>query len=537
MADAIVAIQMHTIFPGVPILIATKNLNKLAKAEVIAQAKRLGIVLGNKSKEHLIKAIERQLKSGAKGTKSAQSSASKFKKSTQRKAKAKTTKMPASKAKSSTRPTAKSTTKKVPSASAGKGSIRSSAVKSSLGKNQKGATAKSASNKPVATAAKGDPTDKKSAAKKPKGRAIGAAVHKTLVKTADSKSPTKNTMKGPAHNANSGQKSPVKAGTAKPAIQEPVTPPKPPTDPKVLKKIRDLQSQRDSHKDIAYRPRMIQPPGASDPIWDKEPQKDRCGLFVRDPYWLHVTWDVTRAGVERAHSVLAEQWHGAKPILRLVKIEDVSHGSAAETVQADIEIRGGVRNWYIPWTGETAIFRVSIGYIGSNGRFQAIAISNTVKTPAASNQAVDTHWTDLGSEGEKILAMSGGHDSTHTSGEMKEILEDRLNRSLGAPALARLASAADWSFRSRIGFHFDIDVELVLYGATQPDSYLTVNEQPVALRQDGSFVVRLPFPDRRQVIPAVAVARDGSHQRTIVVAVERNTKTMQPLEQEQDTGD
>jgi hypothetical protein len=77
----------------------------------------------------------------------------------------------------------------------------------------------------------------------------------------------------------------------------------------------------------------------------------------------------------------------------------------------------------------------------------------------------------------------------------------------------------------------------VLYGATQPDSYLTVNEQPVALRQDGSFVVRLPFPDRRQVIPAVAVARDGSHQRTIVVAVERNTKTMQPLEQEQDTGD
>jgi len=518
-------------------LIATKNLNKLAKAEVVAQAKRLGIVLGNKSKEQLIKAIERQLKSGAKGTKSAESSASKVKKSMQSKAKTKTMKKPAFKAKSSGQPTANLTTKKMPSASSGKGSSTSSAVKASLGKNQKGTTTKSTSKKPTATATKSSPTDKTTAAKKPDSRPVGAADHKTQVKTADSKSPTKNTTKGPADKATSGQKSPVKGIAPKPAPKEPVTPPRPPTDPKVLKKIRDLQSQRDSHKDIAYRPRLIQPPGASDPIWDKEPQKDRCGLFVRDPYWLHVTWDVTRGGVERAHSVLAEQWHGAKPILRLMKIEDVSHGSAAETVQADIEIRGGVRNWYIPWTGEPAIFRVSIGYIGSLGRFQAIAISNTVKTPAASNHAVDTHWTDLGSEGEKILAMSSGHDSTHTTGEMKEILEDRLNRSLGAPALARLASAADGSFRSRGGFHFDMDVELVLYGATQPDSYLTVNEQPVALRQDGSFVVRLPFPDRRQVIPAVAVARDGSHQRTIVVAVERNTKTMQPLEQEQDTGD
>jgi hypothetical protein len=82
-----------------------------------------------------------------------------------------------------------------------------------------------------------------------------------------------------------------------------------------------------------------------------------------------------------------------------------------------------------------------------------------------------------------------------------------------------------------------MDVELVVYGSTVPDGYLTLNGEPVKLRSDGSFALRVPFPDRRQVLPAVACSRDGSQQRTIVVAVERNTKVMEPLESEQDTGE
>ena len=321
----------------------------------------------------------------------------------------------------------------------------------------------------------------------------------------------------------------------KPVAKRPTSPS--PTNPQTLKKIRKMQLQREESKDIGFRPRLIRPPGAADPVWEKEPQKDRVGLFVRDPFWLHVAWDITRGAVERAQAALAEQWHGAKPILRLMRIEESGVSSAAETIQADIEIRGGVRNWYIPWTGESASFRVSLGYLGPQGRFHRISISNTVKTPAAGAvDAVDEHWSDLGPEGERIFVLSGGYDSERETGELKEMLEERLNRNLGARPW-RLALSADGPFRQRSGFHFDMDVELVLYGATEPNGYLTINEEPVPLRSDGTFVMRLPFPDRRQVIPAVAVARDGSHQRTIVVAVERNTKVMEPLEQEQDTGD
>jgi hypothetical protein len=117
------------------------------------------------------------------------------------------------------------------------------------------------------------------------------------------------------------------------------------------------------------------------------------------------------------------------------------------------------------------------------------------------------------------------------------MLEDRLHRELGAPALAKLGASSDSPFQKKNQFHFDMDVELVVYGSTTTDGYLTLNGEPVALRDDGTFALRLPFPDRRQVIPAVACSRDGSQQRMIVVAVERNTKVMEPMEKEHDALD
>ena len=50
--------------------------------------------------------------------------------------------------------------------------------------------------------------------------------------------------------------------------------------------------------------------------------------------------------------------------------------------------------------------------------------------------------------------------------------------------------------------------------------------EPVPLRPDGSFTVRMSLPDRRQVIPVIASSPDGVEQRTIILAVERNTKVL-----------
>jgi len=41
--------------------------------------------------------------------------------------------------------------------------------------------------------------------------------------------------------------------------------------------------------------------------------------------------------------------------------------------------------------------------------------------------------------------------------------------------------------------------------------------------------VRFSLPDSRQILPAVAVSPDGIEERTIVLAVERNTKELEPM--------
>ena len=73
-----------------------------------------------------------------------------------------------------------------------------------------------------------------------------------------------------------------------------------------------------------------------------------------------------------------------------------------------------------------------------------------------------------------------------------------------------------------------MDAELIVYGVSDPHAHVTLQGEPVPLRPDGSFTVRMALPDRRQVIPVIASSPDGVEQRTIILAVERNTKVLEP---------
>jgi hypothetical protein len=58
---------------------------------------------------------------------------------------------------------------------------------------------------------------------------------------------------------------------------------------------------------------------------------------------------------------------------------------------------------------------------------------------------------------------------------------------------------------------------------------LTVGGEPVAIRSDGSYSTRVPLPNNRQVLAVTSKSRDGLDEQTVVIAVERNTKVMEPL--------
>ncbi|HYH64023.1 MAG TPA: DUF4912 domain-containing protein, partial [Urbifossiella sp.] len=75
----------------------------------------------------------------------------------------------------------------------------------------------------------------------------------------------------------------------------------------------------------------------------------------------------------------------------------------------------------------------------------------------------------------------------------------------------------------------EIDAELIVYGKTDPTAHVTLQNEPVKLRPDGTFTMLFSLPDSRQIIPAVATSADGVEERTIVLAVERNTKHLDPM--------
>ena len=134
---------------------------------------------------------------------------------------------------------------------------------------------------------------------------------------------------------------------------------------------------------------------------------------------------------------------------------------------------------------------------------------------------------------DKIYAMSGGF-STEGSSDLQELFEERLRRPMGPPNSSRFgAGHRGTCCRATTILRFHVEAEIVIHGTTHPDAQVALQGEPLKLRPDGTFSVRLDLPNRRQVIPIVASTKDGVEQRTIVLAVERNTKVMEPLTRDQ----
>lgn len=260
--------------------------------------------------------------------------------------------------------------------------------------------------------------------------------------------------------------------------------------------------------------------------------KDRIVTMVRDPYWLHCYWELTRHAIQRAEAALGQEWHSAKPILRLLNVTNHETTSTTESTIRDIQIHGGCNNWYIDVSDPPHSFRVDIGYLAQSGRFYVLARSNVVSTPRAGvSDVIDSNWADIdAAKADRIYAMSGGFDPAGNSSlELRELFEERLRRPLGSPAVTSFGSGGLLPGGKSRAFWFKLDAELIVYGATEPNARVTLQGEPVKLRADGTFTMRYSLPDSRQIIPAVATSPDGVEEHTIVLAVERNTKHLEPM--------
>ncbi len=95
--------------------------------------------------------------------------------------------------------------------------------------------------------------------------------------------------------------------------------------------------------------------------------------------------------------------------------------------------------------------------------------------------------------------------------------------------LSQFGSGAEGGLKRNKQFHFNVEAELIVFGDTTPDAHVNIAGEPVKVRHDGTFSLRMQFPDKRQVLRVSAKSRDGVEEQTVVIAVERNTKIMEPL--------
>ena len=144
---------------------------------------------------------------------------------------------------------------------------------------------------------------------------------------------------------------------------------------------------------------------------------------------------------------------------------------------------------------------------------------------AVQQKVFNENWQEVAEDYERIYALSGGNEKQHSGSDLRELFEERLRRPMGAPVVARFGIAGILGARAPLPF--EVDAELIGYGVASPQSHLTFHGKPIELREDGTFTIRMGLPEKRQVIPIVATRCDGVEQRTIVLAVDRNTKVME----------
>jgi hypothetical protein len=73
------------------------------------------------------------------------------------------------------------------------------------------------------------------------------------------------------------------------------------------------------------------------------------------------------------------------------------------------------------------------------------------------------------------------------------------------------------------GFWFNINAELIIYGATEPDAKVSIAGHRIRLRPDGTFSYRFAFPDGKYALPTIAVAAGGDDARVAEMEFSRRT--------------
>ncbi|MGH7939528.1 MAG: DUF4912 domain-containing protein [Limisphaerales bacterium] len=302
-------------------------------------------------------------------------------------------------------------------------------------------------------------------------------------------------------------------------------------------------------------------------------------LTARDPHWLYANWDMTREQQTHLNAHSAE----GHLILRIYANKIEGHPLY------EIHVHPESRHWFAHVEKAGSPYAAELGYYSPVGRWMRVAAAGATVTPPDSvsengnaefatipfefpfsklldivkaavrenrplAQAVEelrraghpalpringepiSNWTQ---EQESALAKIIAIDETRRiwmgSLEITELVRRRMAQemsSFGLMSSLGISSLGISSFSSPFGglpskgFWFNVNAELIIYGATEPDAKVTIGGHAIKLRPDGSFSFRFALPDGNYDLPAVAVSADGTDARSADLKFSRNTQYM-----------
>jgi hypothetical protein len=305
----------------------------------------------------------------------------------------------------------------------------------------------------------------------------------------------------------------------------------------------------------------------------------RLLLVARDPHWLYAHWDLTDAQLRDYNRVAADR-HLVLRVFRDV-VSDVPHAEVhvhpesrnwfvhvgvggARYVAALGYYTDPDRRWiqvavssptFTPPDSVSDDTTVQFATIPADISFEELvavvkaAVAQHVPLAEAVLQLKAAGFADLPDPEDfarrtwtprqqqamsRILSMDSVRRIWLGSMEITELVRRQLGREISSAGAAQFGVAASRGAFGSIssaygggarprGFWFNVNAELIVYGATEPDAEVRIGDRVIKLRRDGTFSYRFALPDGEYHLPVTATSADGEEQRAAELRFARRT--------------
>jgi len=252
-------------------------------------------------------------------------------------------------------------------------------------------------------------------------------------------------------------------------------------------------------------------------------------LLVRDPQMVMAYWELTPKYLSQKldEAGLGEQ--SVDFILRLYQVDAVQ----GHTIRHyDYPLYTMTRNYYfeVPESGKS--YQVDFGVITPSGDFVTLVRSNVVSVPRETmSPEVDEQWMTLADEESfrRLYQLSGG-ETWRTQEGSEHLISGRADVTNPSSGISSFG-ASDWQYQQKDrDFFLNLNAELIVYGETDPKAEVSIAGEKIRLNSDGTFSLRMNFPDGTIKIPVEAVSPDKVETRTIEPTFYRITRVAEKIE-------